>query len=98
VSLPLSKQQLDWLETLSPAAGGNYRPNLPTRDKAVNPCVAWYGAHNIPGVICKNCSHLERVHKGKVYIKCDLRAFSNGAGTDHKATWPACAKYVEVQK
>lgn len=43
---------------------------------------------------CKECIHLYRKHYSKVYIKCGLRPDTNGPGTDHRANWPACKKFV----
>lgn len=61
-----------------------------------NPCVAYYGK-GPEGKLCKTCEHFFRKQYSKVYRKCDLRGNTNGPGTDHKATWPACAKYVEAK-
>ncbi len=59
----------------------------------INPCVRLYG-RGPEGEICANCAHLYRHVMAKVYLKCDLRTHTNGPGSDHKARWPACAKFV----
>lgn len=59
---------------------------------AGNPMLPVYGPG--PGSAkCKTCAHLVRLRRGGTYRKCDLRANTHGAATDHKATWPACGKY-----
>ena len=59
-----------------------------------NPCLALYG-QGPEGKTCKGCVHL--VYRGarRSYLKCDLLKITHGAGTDHKASWPACGKYEE---
>ena len=57
-----------------------------------NPCIAVYG----PGPAdthCTDCTHLRRMQRDKTYIKCDLRKRTHGAGTDHRALWPTCARF-----
>jgi len=58
----------------------------------LNPLVRAYGP-GPEGAKCKTCRHLFRKRMSKVYIKCELRANTCGPGTDHRANWPACAKY-----
>jgi hypothetical protein len=59
-----------------------------------NPCVRAYG-RGPEGVSCRYCKHLQRKRcSKKTYLKCELRANTNGPGTDHKAGWNACAKFV----
>lgn len=55
----------------------------------VNPCVGLFGK-GPEGVTCKRCTHI--YHNGR-YLKCDFRTHTNGPGSDHKAGWPACAKF-----
>lgn len=57
-----------------------------------NPVIAVYGPDKF-GRSCKFCAHLYRKRYGRVYLKCDLRKDTNGAGSDHRANWPACARY-----
>lgn len=61
--------------------------------KKTNPLLASFGK-STGDHKCKECIHLYRKHYSKVYIKCDLRPDTNGPGTDHKANWPACGKFV----
>lgn len=60
--------------------------------EAKNPCVRLFG-RGPENTTCKTCAHLYRNRKQKAYLKCDLRVHTNGPGSDHKAGWPACAKY-----
>ncbi|CAN5356549.1 hypothetical protein BH09VER1_BH09VER1_28830 [soil metagenome] len=57
-----------------------------------NPLIRAFG-EGPKGLTCKGCKHLYRKHLGRTYIKCHLRPPTNGAGTDHKASWPSCGKY-----
>lgn len=73
---------------MDPAAAG--QPIM-----SANPCVALYG-RRAEGGYCGNCLHLFRErHHDKTYLKCDLRKLTHGAGSDHRAKWEACAKYIE---
>ena len=48
------------------------------------------------GKTCRTCAYLIRNQReSRTYIKCGLRIHTNGPGTDHKAGWLACRKYVE---
>lgn len=59
--------------------------------KGENPMLV-YG--RTEGETCRNCSHLRQDwHNGKTYLKCDLRKLTRGAGSDHRAHWPACRKF-----
>ena len=59
-----------------------------------NPLIALYGAG--PELRqCKECKHFYRKEFASVYRKCDLRPDTNGPGTDHRATWPACGRFGE---
>jgi hypothetical protein len=58
----------------------------------VNPMVKAYGAETT-GARCKKCTFFIRKHFSKTYFKCAFRGDTNGAGTDHKANWPACTKF-----
>lgn len=63
--------------------------------RASNPCVVAFG----PGPADRNCSScMHLVAQGGVagrYLKCDLRRITGGSATDHRARWPACARYEE---
>lgn len=44
---------------------------------------------------CKHCAHfIVKEFHNKTYFKCEFRGDTNGAGTDHRANWPTCAKFV----
>jgi hypothetical protein len=60
-----------------------------------NPCVRAFGK-GPEGAICKQCKHLFRKRISKTYIKCDLRTYTNGPGSDHKARWHACSKFEQA--
>lgn len=49
------------------------------------------------GFTCKQCKHYTRVNSRtkKVYLKCGLIISTNGAGTDIKASSPACGRYLK---
>lgn len=68
----------------------------PPRLTDPNPQVLRFGA-GAPGVTCRACAHLDRYREGGTWAKCALRLIGrqgfDGASTDHKAGWPACAKY-----
>lgn len=42
---------------------------------------------------CGGCTHVHRIHKGKVYIKCDLTNYTAGPGTDIRLKWRGCEKW-----
>jgi hypothetical protein len=62
------------------------------KPEALNPCVRAFG-RGPEGEICKTCRHLFCHATNKLFYKCDLRAFTNGPGSDHRVRWPACAKW-----
>jgi hypothetical protein len=65
----------------------------PQPDKNTNPCIALHGPGPV-GQTCKGCVHLRYpLHHSGRYWKCDLRRVSHGSATDHKVSWPACARY-----
>lgn len=47
------------------------------------------------GECCKTCAHLYRNKWAKTYLKCDLMraVWTGGAGTDVKASSPACRRF-----
>lgn len=59
-----------------------------------NPCVRAYGER--AGRTCKECRLLLRkvLRSGKVFFKCALVGDTSGPGTDFRAGWQACAKFV----
>ena len=63
--------------------------------KGSNPCVKLYGP-GPDGMRCKECKLLFRHTMSKTYFKCDLRGFTRGEGTDHKANWPACGRFYPI--
>src|SRR5260221_3706400 len=63
-----------------------------------NPCVTKYGP-DPEGRHCWNCVHLLRDdYHSKTYLKCDLRENTRGAGSDHRASWDACARFTPEQE
>lgn len=88
--LPLTGEQEEWFK------GQVERNKLDLVSRGTNPCVALFGAHS-GARTCKFCVHLVRIQKGKVYLKCDLRKMTSGAGTDHKAGWPACGRFEDYK-
>ena len=63
--------------------------------KGRNPCILLYGAGPW-NKECWECSHLYRDrHHDKDYSKCDLRKHTRGAGSDHRRSWPACARFEQ---
>lgn len=62
-----------------------------------NPLVLRYGA-GPEGATCGACVHHWRAsYHGKRYGKCNLRPFTHGAGSDHRAKWPACKRFIPEQ-
>jgi hypothetical protein len=61
--------------------------------KCENPMLIYgYGPE---GAECRDCVHFLRVrHHDATYRKCDLRTLTHGKGSDHKASWPACKRFV----
>lgn len=62
-----------------------------------NPCISVYGK-GPEGTRCKNCVNFFKKYVGKTFFKCELRGDTGGPGTDHRANWPTCGKYKEVEK
>ena len=89
--IPDPEAQL-WFEKAAEKAGveGTISGNC-----TANPCVRLYG----PGpenTACKQCRlFLRKEGYSKTYFKCELRGNTNGPGTDHRANWPACARFVK---
>ncbi len=63
-----------------------------------NPMVRAFGPHE--GKRCKDCRLLIRkvLRSGRVYFKCTLIGDTNGPGTDFRANWDACAKFIPRQQ
>lgn len=47
------------------------------------------------GETCKTCRHIYRNQMSKTYLKCELNraAWTGGAGSDIRASAPACRKW-----
>lgn len=88
IKTKLTREQEDWLQ------GQLIKLKLEQRLGEKNPCVELHGP-GPDGAKCKACAHLFRHEKSRVYLKCDLREFTMGAGSDHKAGWPACSKFSQ---
>ncbi len=65
-----------------------------SKECQANPCVRLYGPRE--GKQCKECRLLLRkvLRSGKVFFKCGLVGDTNGPGTDFRAGWDACAKFI----
>jgi hypothetical protein len=59
----------------------------------VNPCVKLHGL-GPEGQRCKACAHLFSHWTARRFYKCDLRKYTHGPGTDHRANWPACGRFT----
>ena len=69
-----------------------YRDSEAAKDDQ-NPMIRKFG--KTIGGKCKDCSYLVRVqHNTKHYLKCKIRGITKGAGTDHRAKWNACGKFL----
>jgi len=60
-----------------------------------NPCVRMFGKDAMDRK-CRDCRLLLRkvLRSSKVFFKCQLRGNTGGPGTDHRAGWDACKKFV----
>ena len=64
----------------------------------INPCITQYGP-DPQRHTCKNCAHLIRDdYHNKTYRKCELRKLTRGSGSDHLASWPACARFTPEEQ
>lgn len=83
----------DWFSKASSKAG--FVPTLEV-DGHRNPCLRVYG----PGSMGEKCKHCRLfIRKGgyaNTYFKCELRGDTNGPGTDHRANWPACKRFIQL--
>lgn len=60
-----------------------------------NPCVQLYGA-GPESKTCRQCSQIAGIRgASKTFFKCKLRKATHGSGTDHKISWPACARFEQ---
>lgn len=59
----------------------------------INPMVRAFG-NGPPEKRCKHCKFFYRKQYGHIYFKCVFRGDTNGTGTDHKANWPTCGKFI----
>jgi hypothetical protein len=84
------KQMEDWFSNAASKAG--YVPLVNGKGK-INPCLALYGK-GPEGKRCKECKLLFRHLR---FFKCELRGFTHGPATDHRANWPACGKFEPEQ-
>jgi len=83
----------DWFSNAASKAG--FVPSVEGSPHS-NPCVQWFGAGPM-GVKCKECRLFLRHGGGsKTYFKCELRGVTNGPGTDHRANWPACHRFIKA--
>jgi hypothetical protein len=62
-----------------------------SQEKTVNPCVKAFGPDR-DNRTCKSCAKLRHRGIAKKYLQCVLRG--DVPGRDHRASWPACSKYV----
>lgn len=48
------------------------------------------------GETCRSCAHLVRKHLARTYLKCGLMqaVWTGGAGTDVRASSPACVRWA----
>lgn len=66
--------------------------------KDPNPMVVALGLYG-DGKKCKHCAHcIENRPGANRYLKCALRKITNGAKTDIRANWNACAKFEPLTK
>lgn len=87
--LPLTAEQQAWFAM---------QEGKDTRNP--NPCVGLYGLlvpmqPSDPKRFCKECRlFIRKTGYSKTYLKCGLRDNTNGPGTDHRANWDACGRFV----
>lgn len=89
-SLPTHVADLFNLDrALTPAERRRLRGGRPPKGYAAPP------GSGPAGETCKTCHHLVRREKARTYLKCALmeRGWTNGAGTDVRASSPACSRW-----
>jgi hypothetical protein len=74
---------------LTPAERRRLRGSRPPKGYAAPP------GSGPAGETCKSCQHLVRREKARTYLKCGLmeRGWTGGAGTDVRASSPACSRW-----
>ena len=87
----MSKPVIDWEAPYDPRTSRRRRESTKFHG---NPLVMLYGVTE--GRQCKTCKHLTSHTRARTYYKCLLRGVTRGAGTDHRAGWPACGRYEEA--
>lgn len=72
------------------------RRRLTAKPKTKKTGHAWRPGTGPEGETCKSCKHLVRKSMSKVYLKCGLMAahWTGGAGTDVRASDPACREWT----
>lgn len=78
----------------SPLSVDDWFRDAINRPENINPCVRLYGL-GPENVRCKDCRLLFYHTTAKKFFKCELRRYSHGPATDHRANWPACARFVQ---
>lgn len=68
------------------------------RNTSTNPMIGFYGPHPTEGERCKGCKHLVCYQFAGRYYKCLLRGDTASAKTDHRLSWPACARKENLAK
>lgn len=82
---PTDEQQ-QWLSEQLAQASNDAQPNK---------CVHLFGP-GPEGKRCKECQlFIRKTGYRKTYFKCELRGDTNGPGTDHRANWQACGRFIE---
>ena len=69
-----------------------------SKEQQPNKMVRAFGPRE--GKHCKDCRLLIRkvLRSGRVFFKCTLVGDTGGPGTDFKANWDACAKFIPRQQ
>jgi hypothetical protein len=73
------------------------QPEVKLKNKSggfiINPCIAVFGK-GPEKTRCKSCVHFIRKQYRGTYFKCKFRGDTNGPGTDHRANWPTCGRFI----
>lgn len=70
-------------------------PRITSRLKRVNPMLLKWGA-GPPEFRCKACSYFGIGGTGaRGHYKCRYRGNTSGPGTDHRANWETCKRFLE---
>lgn len=62
------------------------------KNKRRNPCIKLYG-DGPEQKTCADCKHLYMKRYSHNIYKCDLRKDTGQWNSDHRKSWPACAKW-----